>query len=32
MANGTTFIINASDYLQISSQWEHVDTISTPNP
>ena len=27
MANGTTFIINASDYSQISSQWEHVDTI-----
>ena len=30
MANGTTFIINAADYSQISSQWEHVDDIPVP--
>lgn len=30
LANGTTFIINASDYSQISTQWEHVDTIPIP--
>lgn len=32
MANGTTFIINASDYPQISTQWEHVDTIALASP
>ena len=31
MANGTTFIINASDYPLISSQWEHVDDIPVPD-
>ena len=30
MANGTTFIINAADYSQISTQWEHIDTIPLP--
>ena len=31
MANGTTLIINPSDYSKVSNNWEQVDTITIPS-